>query len=341
MTILEWRHHATTALREQGITSAEIDAELILATVLAKDRTFLASHGEQTLAADETHHANNLLQRRLRFEPIAFLLGHKEFYGVTFKTDDRALIPRGESECLVEEAMKWLKTKTSSLTEKAQPVSDQGSRSSIRHQTTFDPVEDDIVIAEVGTGSGAIILTIANQFPQFIYYATEISQEALELAQENARRLGISICHFEHSEKSRESSPDGISRHFAPRDDGKAIAFLQGDLAEPLLHHNIKANLILVNLPYIPSGLLRTLDPSITYFEPNIALDGGEDGLAIYRDFFPQAQKLLAPHGLLLCEHEYDQGEAMRQLAKRYFPDAKISTLKDYLGHDRLLHLQQ
>jgi release factor glutamine methyltransferase len=279
MTIKTWLKATQSQIAEANISSARLDSELILAHVLKCDRSYLLSHSEDALTDEQLHDADALLERRLKYEPMAYILGSREFYGLMFKTDERALIPRGESEVIVQTTLEYLKQ-------------------------THTPQ----VIAEVGTGSGAIICAIAHNAPNHTYLATDISPEAIALAQENAHTINV------------------------------PVTFLTGNLGQPLLaEYRGKINILAINLPYIATELLTQLDPTVRYFEPNIALNGGGDGLDLYRQFMPQAKQLLAPQGLLLCEHEHDQGEAMRELARQYFPDAEITTLKDSLGHDRTL----
>jgi release factor glutamine methyltransferase len=236
-TIQTWIQTATSQLTDKGITSARIDSQLILCQALGKDRAFILSHPETVLPTSATAQADVLLRRRMQHEPLAYIIGEKEFFGLTFKTDKRALIPRWESEILVESAIAWLKNQDSPQ-----------------------------IVVEVGTGSGAIILAVAKLYPQHSFIASDISPEALDLARENTHSLGL-----------------------------ENITFLPGNLGEPLIeagyHH--KVNLLLANLPYIPSSLLTTLDPTVHYFEPTLALDGGLEGLDLYTQFLPYVCKLL------------------------------------------------
>jgi release factor glutamine methyltransferase len=281
-TIKQWRNKASQALEAAGITSYAIDAELILAHALNQDRVYLISHPRKELSHEVIEKADQLLARRLENEPMAFILGVKEFYGLTLKTDARALIPRPESEILVEAALNWLE----------------------QHPHPQ-------VAAEIGTGSGAITIALAKHAPQHHFIATDNSAAALDLARSNAENYDVDV------------------------------TFLEGDLATPLIEADYvkKINLLTANLPYIPVGLLKLLDPDVKYFEPDLALNGGRDGLDIYRRFLPQAKELIAPDGFILFEHDYDQGQEMRNLAYPFFPGADINTLKDYLGHDRILSI--
>lgn len=300
-------------MSNQGFSSSQIDAELLLAHALQKDRGYLKAHPETPLNPDTESTANTLLHRRLQNEPIAFLTGIKEFYGINLKTDRRALIPRGESEGIVEETLGWL-----------------------NHRS------DRQVIAEIGTGSGAIILAVAHNAPQHTFIATDISQEALDLAQENAKTLGFTVCHSDPN-GAADSVEESLKDPSTSLRMTNSIRFLNGNLGLPLLvlaDYKGKINVLIANLPYIASGLLVTLDPTITYYEPNIALDGGEDGLELYRQFLPQAKELLAPGGIMFFEHEHDQDAEMRSLVAQYFPTAIIKTHQDYSGLNRFLSCQ-
>lgn len=282
MILRDWLRVAAKKLEAQGISSHRLDSELILAHVLEQSRAYLIAHCDDPLSPQAELAANALLERRANNEPMAYLLGTREFYGRTFHTDKRALIPRGESEPLVETAIAWLHNRPTSQT-----------------------------VAEIGIGSGALIVSVAAAVPGHTFLATDISDEAIQLAQGNALR------------------------HQVP------VTFLQGNLGAPLLpEYAQKIDLLITNLPYIATDLLANLDPTVTYFEPNLALDGGPDGLDLYRQFLPHAKQLMAPGSLLLCEHEHDQSDTMRALAREHFPSATITTRQDSLGHDRLLVCQ-
>ncbi len=284
MTLKSWQANAAQKLEDLAISKPAREAQLILAHALGQPIEYVIAHDDDDVPAEIETQADILLARRLQFEPLAYITEYKEFFGLPLKVDNRALIPRGESECLVEAAIEWL-----------------GNQ------------EQTCRVAEVGTGSGAIILALANRLPQHTYVATELSQDALELAQENAAKLEI-----------------------------KNVEFLQGNLAQPLIDAGYEGQIdcLIANLPYIASDRLTVIDPGITYFEPHLALDGGGDGLDLYRQFMPQAVKLLKPNGLLLCEHEDDHGEAMRNLAGQYLPHATCSTGQDYMHHDRYLQCE-
>ena len=280
MTINQWLHDRGEQLTKQGIVNGHRDAEIILGHALQKDRSFFLAHGEQALTEPEQQEGDLQIKRRGSHEPMAYIVGQKEFFGLPFKTDARGLIPRWETELIIEKALEWL-------------AKQEGRR----------------IIADIGTGVGTIVCTLANRYPLHRYYATDVSKNVLTLAQENATNMHLTN-----------------------------ITFLHGNLAEPLAEARLahKINLITANLPYIKSDLLTKLDPTIKFYEPDIALDGGADGLSFYRQCLPQLKLLVAPEAYLLFEHEYDQTAAIQRIIHASFPESKVQTHKDNLGHDRV-----
>ena len=221
------------------------EAEIILADLLGKDRSFLHAYPEFNLTRPQEHRYIELLRRRESNEPLAYILGHKEFYGREFYVDRRVLIPRTETEDLVDQIISYIKSNYS--------------------------IKRLIKIADVGTGSGCIAITLARLLPNAKIYATDIDQSALEVAKKNAKY---------HQVEDK-------------------IIFLEGDLLSPLSE---SVDIIVANLPYIKSAVIKKLDPQISKWEPKIALDGGADGLALYRVLFKQAEKVLKPNGMIFYE---------------------------------------
>lgn len=283
MTIRSWLQRATTQLKQQKISSAALDAELILTHTLQTDRTTILGHPERSLTDQEASDADRLLARRRHLEPMAYVVGEKDFYGLAFQADRRALIPRGETETLVETALAWLDSRPTGQT-----------------------------VVEIGTGSGAIILALANRAPSHRYAATDISHDALDLAQKNADRLKLN-----------------------------SVDWRQGDLAVSLSEDfTDRVDLLAANLPYIPTHWVTQLDPSIRFFEPDLALDGGSDGLDLYRRLIPQSRTLMTKGSLILLEHDHAQATAMRDLARQTYPNANITTIDDSLGEHRILAIE-
>ncbi len=261
----------------------QLDAQLIIAHVMDKTRTWIAAHGDAPLTDPQIDSAQKAFARLKAGEPLPYILGHWEFFGLNFDITKDVLIPRPETELLVEKALAWLQASSERRT-----------------------------VADIGTGSGAIATSIAMHMPDAHILATDVSFDALKIAQHNARKF-----HVHHR-----------------------INFLQCDLLpqhiDPL-PTNRHFDLICANLPYIPTKKLHKLP--IFGREPTLALDGGEDGLELYRRLFTLAPDWLAPHGMLLLEIESTLGVQALGLAFDTFSDATIHLHQDLAGHDRLLEI--
>ncbi|SHJ23115.1 peptide chain release factor N(5)-glutamine methyltransferase [Desulfofundulus thermosubterraneus] len=252
---------ARAFLRQKGIDAAPLEAEVLLAHVTGMDRVGLYREAGRLLTREEEEKFQELLQRRAAGEPVAYLTGCREFMGLSFRVTRDVLIPRPETELLVETALELLGR-------------GDGAR--------------ELLLADVGTGSGAIAVSLAHYLGKGTIYATDISPAALAVATENARR-------------------HRVAGH---------IIFLAGDLLSPLQKVLPPGSLSLVaaNLPYIPSAAVGRLMPDVARYEPHLALDGGCDGLELYRRLVPQARELLAPGGYLLMEIDPSQAPLMARL---------------------------
>ncbi|HLD71039.1 MAG TPA: peptide chain release factor N(5)-glutamine methyltransferase [Candidatus Peribacteraceae bacterium] len=221
------------------------DAEILLARILAKDRTWVFGHAGDDLPADAWATLQTQIDRRKKFEPVAYILGEQEFFGRNFTVDARALIPRPSTEGLVQLVLDFLKTERDKVRAVEHHI--------IAVSKKIGALSDVRTIVDIGTGSGCIAVTLALELPHYKIIATDVSHEALSLAKENAERHGVSG-RIEFRE-------------------GSGTAPLQ-DLSEPFL--------LVSNPPYIPSG--RTLMPDVQNFEPHLALFGGTDGADLLRD---------------------------------------------------------
>lgn len=258
--------------------SASLDAQVLLAETLGVERAYLLAHGEAVLTDDQAARFAGLVARRAAGEPVAYLLGRRAFYDRVFVVTPDVLIPRPETELLLERALAFVQSRPR------------------------------VTAVDVGTGSGALAVTLAALCPTAEVHATDISLAALDVAQRNA------------------------ALHAAP------VALHQGDLLEPLLAQGIRVDLLMANLPYIPSGDLPAL--AVSRYEPRLALDGGPDGLALIRRLLKQAPAALNPGALVLLEIGADQGPAALALARAALRPADAGMQADYAGLDRIVWAQ-
>lgn len=261
-----------------------LDAQLLLSRVLARPRTWLLAHPEQSLTLRQKGEIETCLRQLEAGQPLPYLLGHWEFFGLDFEITPEVLIPRPETELLVERALDWL----------ARPA-----------RTGTAPLAKKVI--DLGTGSGCIAISLAVKMPSLQVTATDISAPALEVARRNAAVHGVE---------------QRISMHCCDLFPGQQEAY----------------DLILANLPYIPSAALHSLP--IYGYEPTVALDGGPDGLDVLRRLLTMAPDRLLPGGLLLMEIEASQGSAVLSSACDSFARAEIHLHQDLAGRDRLLEVQ-
>ena len=279
---LRW---AVRTLAESGATQTpDLDAAVLLGQVTGAPRATLLAYPERPLTDAASEAFTGLVRRRLAGEPVAYLTGHKEFMGLDFLTDARALIPRPETEHLVEAALATARARL-----------DRGETP---------------VVADIGTGSGAIALAIAALEPRLPrVYATDLSAGALALAAENATRLNVAT----------------------------RVTLLEGDLLEPLPE---PVDLLLAKLPYVAPREAGLLPPDVRRYEPELALYGAEDGLGHFRRLFATAPGHLRPGAAVFLEFGYDQRQALEDLARASFPGARLRVVADYAGWDRLLLIE-
>jgi release factor glutamine methyltransferase len=273
MTVLELLQRTAGFFQRNGVESPRLNAEHLLAHILKRKRIELYLEFERELTETELAPLRELVRRRGQGEPLQHLLGTVEFAGQTFLCDKRALVPRPETEQLVELLQSKIENRESK-------------------------------ILDVGTGSGVIALSLAAKFPEAKVTGTDVSDDALELARENAARLGLT---------------------------GR-IEFVGGDL---LLYVNHVYDLIVANLPYVAAGDRATLSREVLH-DPEVALFGGEHGDEIVRKLIDEARSHLTPGGLLALEIGIGQAEDLAALmAEKNYHD--IKTERDYAGVIRFL----
>lgn len=273
MTRRQLLDHARELLTSRHIPDAPLEAELLLRHVLRLTRAGLLSDLEVPVPTASKAACLDLVERRVKGEPSAYITGHREFYGLDFELDGNVLIPRPETELLVEQAIR---------------IGDEYEAP---------------VIADVGTGCGAIAVSLAVNLPQAKVYALDVSEEAISVARRNAARLGV------------------MDR----------ITFLHGDLLDPLPE---AGDLITANLPYVRTEDVRLV--TTAPYEPRLALDGGADGLDTIRRICAQVEGKLNPGGSLLLEIGMGQGEAVGALLRGHFPGACVTIIPDWNGIPRV-----
>ncbi len=260
-----------------------LDASVLLAYILQKPRSWVLAHPEAALTEGQAVNLNQALARLENGEPFPYVLGHWEFFGLEFDLTPDVLIPRPETELLVEKAIAWLQQTPTRKT-----------------------------VADVGTGSGAIAVSIAVNVPNARILATDVSAEALQVAQRNARKHQVD----------------------------QRVEFIQCDLLPPrpqMFDTGPRLDLLCANLPYIPTGTLHTLP--VYGREPTVALDGGEDGLVLFHRLMKIVPDWLASPARMLLEIEATRGIQALNLAYDLFSEAEIHLHKDLTGLDRLLEI--
>ena len=269
-------------LKERIIETPQLDAELLLAHALDVERPYLICHSEDPLEPKDKIRYFQLLERRLRYEPIAYILERREFYGRNFVLNHDVLIPRPDSETMVDYALKWLN---------ANP-------------------KEDIDLLDLGTGSGVLGITLSAEYQGATTVATDISEEALKVAEKNAELLAV---------KER-------------------MTFHQGDLFAALENSEQKVfDLIVTNPPYLNPDEKNALQADIRDFEPDVALFSPNEGLAIIEKIALQATNYLQPGGLLLSELGFEQEKHVYNLFKDAGCWKDIEILNDLSNYPRAI----
>jgi release factor glutamine methyltransferase len=267
----------TSTFKEQGIADAADEARVLICNVLKISTAEFFAQPGRLLEDKEQSALAALAERRIKGEPAAYITGCKEFFGIDFNVDSRVLVPRPETELLVEAALEFCRER-------------DGGR----------------VIADVGTGSGAIAVALALNLPGAFIYAVDISAGALEVAACNIARYGLQ----------------------------DRIKLLQGDLLAPLA---VPADVIVANLPYIALDEMRHLPAEVSGHEPEIALSGGERGTEVIGRLLAQAKGRINPGGIVLLEIGIGQEDEIFKMVKRILPSAGVALQTDLAGIKRVV----
>ena len=260
----------------KGIDNPRLDAEVLLSHILGKDRLYLYTNFDQPLTSEELAAYRQAVKRRAMYAPVAYINGYKEFMGLDFIVNPAVLIPRPDTEILVEAAI-------DRLVDAEAPA-----------------------IADLGTGSGAIIVSLLSKLVTAVGTAVDISAEALAVAGENANRQGVA----------------------------ERLSFFKGDMLQPLVGEKFDA--IVSNPPYIPDSDIPGLSPDVRQ-EPRLALAGGSDGLDFYRRIVAQGADYLNPTGFIAVEVGINQAGQVAALADTCSRLNVETIIKDYAGIERVV----
>lgn len=275
-TLLEILQRTERWFRDRGVPTPRLDAELLLAHVLRTERLQLYLMYDRPMTDAELEALRPLVKRRGQREPVAWIVGSKGFHRLDLRVHAGVLVPRPDTEVLVDAALGWI-----------------------------GAPEGPVFVADVGSGSGAVGLAIAASLPTARVYATDVADAALANTRDNVAALGLA----------------------------DRVAVLRGPLLTPIPEAR-PVDWVVSNPPYIPSDAIDALQPEVSRFEPRLALDGGRDGLAVYRALVPAA-RARARQGLLV-EVGHDQAAAVSAL----FTDAgfvDVRTWQDFGGHQRVV----
>lgn len=292
-------------LEKAGIAEGKLNARLLLEYVCKTDRNTLLAHPELLVEKEQEKRYVNCIEQRAERIPLQHITGVQEFMGLEFYVNQNVLIPRQDTEILVEEVMPHL--------------------------------HDGMSILDMCTGSGCILISLMQYSNDCAGVGADLSDEALEVAEKNARRiLKEKNIHVKSGFKDLKEAKEVKEAIFPVQNE---ILFLQGDLFEALdlgEKTAVKFDIIVSNPPYISTDVIKTLEPEVAVHEPLTALDGGRDGLYFYRRIVKDAKKYLVRGGMLFFEIGFDQKETVSQLLKEAgFID--IETKKDYAGLDRVV----
>jgi len=266
------------------LDSPMLDCEVLLAAAIEQPKTYLFSHLDEIVPEQIIRKYKTMIRRRAKHEPVSYIRGYKEFYKRNFRVNKNTLIPRPDTEVLIDEAI------------------------ALKNHN--------VVYLDIGTGSGAIAITLALETGQPII-ATDISEGALRIAKQNAKALNT-----------------------------KDVTFLLGDLIEPITEYKFQVDrhvVFVANLPYLSSHQWNYAQNEVKDFQPQGALDGGYDGMDVYRRFFAELKsyrKLFPAQCSIIIEIDPDQTKLSENIITRLFPQARIKIKKDLAGLDRAIIIQ-
>lgn len=281
-----------TQLASAGVTDAAIDAKALYCYMMHIDRVRLMMCWQDILQDNQCEEYFDLVTRRASREPLQHITGEQEFMGLTFQVSDKVLIPRQDTETLVEDALDII------------------NKNTLRGEELHCRKRKNWTVLDLGCGSGAIGISIAAFAKDCKVTCSDISADALAMAEKNAAALGA-----------------------------KSVKMVKSDMFEAFTGKlgNKKFDMIISNPPYIRSEVIGTLQPEVKYYEPRMALDGGDDGLNFYRIIAEQAPEFMKKEGFLMMEIGHDQMNAVNKLFAYDERYSFVTGLKDLAGKDRIV----
>lgn len=266
-------------LERASIPDADIEAQVLLRNALGIDRATFHASLDRELGDEDAEAFERSVQRRIEGEPLSYITGHREFYGLDFVVTPDVLVPRQETEFLVEAVLEYARRRGG--------------------------VEDALTIADIGTGSGCVAVAVGHHLPNATVYATDVSREALCVAEGNVRRHGL---------------------------EGR-VRLRHGDLFEAL---DGPVDVVVSNPPYLSEEEAVDLPPDVQR-EPSVALVAGTDGMDVLRRLIMGAREYVKPGGLLALEIDPRRLEAVEGVVGRAFPDSEIGVVNDHAGLERVM----
>lgn len=302
-TVREALLQASSLLADNGIEDGRHEAELLLLHLLGWDKTRLLLDGGAVFPAERIDRWQEMLRRRSAGEPLQYITGEQAFFGRSFKVTPAVLIPRPETELLIEAVLKRVRElwETDGQKGTAKEAASHGNAIDWCNEVSW-------TAADIGTGSGAIAVTLAAELsPHWQVTACDLSPAALGVAEENATRLGV-------------------------RD---RMSFVHGDLLAPLIERQVQVDVLVSNPPYIVSAEIAGLQREVRDYEPHMALDGGEDGLDFYRELVRQAGLLAAVPRLIGFEVGQGQAREVEMMLRVAGHWSAFEIVTDYNGIER------
>ena len=289
-TILKLLKWTTSYFKSRSIESPRPSAEILLAHTLDINRIDLYLRYDQPLNSNELGKFKALIKRRVSREPVAYITGIKEFWSLELGVTKDVLIPRPDTECLVEASLSLLSEASAGNSE-------------------LKPMH----ILDLGTGSGAIVLSLAKERPMHFYFASDCSMEIIKVAKKNAKKNNLD----------------------------EKVSFFSSDWLSSLNDKKISFDIIISNPPYIRTGDIAGLQPEIYEYEPRIAIDGEEDGLNSLKHIICSAHTFLKRYGTLLLEIGHDQRDAVSRIIENSGQYDNIAFSKDYSGYYRVVQMSK